>query len=286
MLFSIDCIDFTYTTAVITLVLEKHMSPSLSPFRYPGGKFYARKILLDFIPSHTTYAETFVGGGQVFFTKKKSLRNILNDIDPDLIATYKTIRDNPFNLIRSLANETVNRERHKFYKTMKPEDEFQMAKRWFYLNRTSYSGILSEKGCYLGYKEGISIPPEGWGKLILEASKFLQGVEITCMDFEDAIATYQPGTFAFLDPPYFNAARELYAYEFDLNDHKRLANLLYERRHDFKFLLSYDDAPEIRHLYEWANITEHSWRYSIRYSQEEDRQAEEIFINNFSYVKI
>ena len=30
---------------------------SNSPFRYPGGKFYARKLILACLPSHNTYGD-------------------------------------------------------------------------------------------------------------------------------------------------------------------------------------------------------------------------------------
>ena len=33
-----------------------------SPFRYAGGKFYARKLIIEFIPKHTFYIEPFAGG--------------------------------------------------------------------------------------------------------------------------------------------------------------------------------------------------------------------------------
>ncbi|MCJ8280582.1 MAG: DNA adenine methylase, partial [Rivularia sp. ALOHA_DT_140] len=120
-----------------------------SPFRYPGGKFYARKLIIPLIPKHTTYGECFLGGGQIFFCKSPSPVSFLNDLDPDLIATYRVIKDSPMELIRALQDETVSRERHSFYKQQKPTNELSRAIRWFYLNRTSYSGIMAESSCYL-----------------------------------------------------------------------------------------------------------------------------------------
>ena len=70
-----------------------------SPFRYAGGKFYARKLILECIPKHSVYIEPFVGGGSIFFAKDKVEYNILNDIDPDLINTYLIIKNRPNDLI-------------------------------------------------------------------------------------------------------------------------------------------------------------------------------------------
>ena len=56
-----------------------------SPFRYAGGKFYARKFILNYIPLHSCYIEPFAGGAFIFFAKKKVQENILNDLDEELV---------------------------------------------------------------------------------------------------------------------------------------------------------------------------------------------------------
>ncbi len=66
--------------------------PINSPFRYPGGKFYARHLILNHIPSHSYYVEPFAGGGSIFFVKDKVNINWLNDIDELLINTLLIIR--------------------------------------------------------------------------------------------------------------------------------------------------------------------------------------------------
>jgi len=43
-----------------------------SPFRYAGGKFYARKLILEHIPLHEHYCEPFAGGGSIFLPSPKS----------------------------------------------------------------------------------------------------------------------------------------------------------------------------------------------------------------------
>ena len=43
-----------------------------SPFRYPGGKFYARKLIAEHLINSDVYCEPFAGGGSVFFYKEKS----------------------------------------------------------------------------------------------------------------------------------------------------------------------------------------------------------------------
>ena len=54
------------------------MTAMNSPFRYAGGKFYARKLILEHIVPHVYYAEPFAGGASIFFAKDKAATNVLN----------------------------------------------------------------------------------------------------------------------------------------------------------------------------------------------------------------
>ena len=58
-----------------------------SPFRYAGGKFYARPLIKEHIPEHDVYIEPLCGGASIFFSKKKVKVNIINDKDNELINT-------------------------------------------------------------------------------------------------------------------------------------------------------------------------------------------------------
>lgn len=147
------------------------MSGSInSPFRYAGGKFYARKLILEHITKHQSYIEPFAGGGSIFFAKTKVEYNQLNDIDNELVNVYQTIRDNPEEIIYLLKKRPesesripseftkgvlygdplpASKELHGFFKNIfAPENNIERSQRWFYLNRTSYSGIMSTQNMY------------------------------------------------------------------------------------------------------------------------------------------
>ena len=117
-----------------------------SPFRYCGGKHYALKHLLPFINCvpHDEFREPFVGGGSVFFAKQKAAHNWINDLEPDLIKTYRVIA-NPRQrqkLRKRLASEVATRERHAEIKDMRATRILDIAFKTYYLTRTSYSGII------------------------------------------------------------------------------------------------------------------------------------------------
>lgn len=123
-----------------------------SPFRYAGGKFYARKLILSHIPKHTVYIEPFAGGASIFFAKSRVQNNWINDIDEELINCFIQIRDCPKELIGLLKGEKASKERHHYFKNIfTPKNDLERAMRWFYVNRTSYSGIMKRQNCYWGY---------------------------------------------------------------------------------------------------------------------------------------
>ncbi|NJL90603.1 MAG: DNA adenine methylase [Coleofasciculaceae cyanobacterium SM2_1_6] len=237
-----------------------------SPFRYAGGKFYARKLILEYIPYHVSYVEPFAGGASIFFAKAKSLQNWINDIDKDVVNVYIHIRDYPEQLASALSEEVATKERHEFYKNQFiPQNDLERAIRWYYLNRTSYSGIMNMKNCYWGYGEKYSMRPENWGKNIFRTSDKLQKVKITNLDFEQVIDGAEDGAFLFIDPPYFNADQDkFYSHSFSKEDHFRLQGILLKHRHRVNFLLTYDNCIEIKNMYKWANsINEKEWNYTI-----------------------
>ena len=239
---------------------------SNSPFRYPGGKFYARRLILDEIPVHSVYCEPFAGGASVFFAKEPARVSMLNDRDEDVINTLRQIRDRVEDLIASLAGIPATKAKHTFYKNRyEPTDGLTRAFRWFYLNRTSYSGIMRPENCYWGYGRKYSMCPENWPPHLRTVSDRLQGVELTALDFEDIIDALPTGCFAFVDPPYYNADQQkFYNCTFAENDHDRLAACLKRNSGRIRFLLTYDDNPRVRQKYGWVSeVNSRAWNYTI-----------------------
>lgn len=267
--------------------MDKVIGAINSPFRYAGGKFYARKLILEHIIPHDIYIEPFTGGGSIFFAKDKVKRNIMNDLDSDLINTYIHIRDHSEELINFLDGIPASKELHSFYKNeFSPKNDLERAARWYYLNRTSYSGIMNMKNCYWGYGEKYSMRPENWPRSIRKTSLKLKGVEFTKLDFEDVINSAPDNSFLFVDPPYFNADQDkFYTHSFNLEDHIRLSKVLKINSHRLSFLLTYDNSPEVHELYDWCQTPlEREWNYTI--SRTDDQKKNNNLDENKSAVKI
>lgn len=296
------------------------MSSSInSPFRYAGGKFYARKLILEHVPKHKSYIEPFAGGGSIFFAKNKVEYNQLNDIDSELVNVYQTIRDNSEELIFLLKKRPesesripaeltkgvlygdplpASKELHGFFKNVfKPENNLERAQRWFYLNRTSYSGIMNIQNMYWGYGDKFSMQPKNWAQNIKRTSQKLQGVYISNMDFEDVIDHAPDGALLFIDPPYFNADQDkFYQHYFSREDHYRLAECLQRNNDRLKLFITYDNIPEIRELYNWmTEMHDKEWNYCIQRTDDQKNgtmrkgeryKGKELFILNYNSEQV
>src|SRR4030042_4088519 len=105
------------------------------------------------------------------------------------------------------------------------------------------------------------------------------------------------GFFLFIDPPYFNARQDgFYTASFKKEDHLRLARILKKKINKFKFLLTYDNSPEIRELYAWCSLVlEKEWNYTLFRTDDQKNEkklkdghigkrykGQELFIMNYS----
>jgi DNA adenine methylase len=63
-------------------------------------------------------------------------------------------------------------------------------------------------------------------------------------------------------------------------DHKRFAHNMYKCQH--RWLITYDDSPEIRKLFSFANITQWTLQYGMNnYKQENASLGQELLIKNY-----
>ena len=76
----------------------------------------------------------------------------------------------------------------------------------------------------------------------------------------------------YLDPPYFDKGRLLYMNSFTAEDHERLGKLMQNQK--IRWVMTYDDCPEIRRIYAWANCRE----FRLKYSAYEARSGGEVLI--------
>ena len=250
--------------------------------RYPGGKFYGLKSILPHLKiNHKEYRETMIGGGSVFLAKDHVDCNWINDIDSELINFYKIIQndDTKKELYSLLENQIASKERHKEIKEQNSKNKIEQAFKYFYLNRTSFSGIMVKPRW--GYRIGSSVTPDRWTKIIEPVSQKLKNIKITNMDFKKIIETKtkfsNKDVLLYIDPPYFDASKNIYNNQFTAKDHLELSKIL--KKSKFKFVLSYDNFDEVVKMYDWANIHKTDWTYFM--SENRRQVGRELIISNF-----
>jgi len=262
------------------------MKKRVSILRYPGGKFKAIKYIKPFWEKvkHDEYREPFVGGGSVFIAKSEVKFNWINDINGELISFYKVLTDDVLReeLIKELLDFEVTRENYEKIFHSSPTELVQKAKKFYILNRCSFSGISKWKSFIGDVRYNIKKQQDN---LRLVGEK-LKNFEITNIDFEKVITAPPKSSgkvFLFLDPPYAESRQEAaYEFPFAMKDHVRLAKLL--KKTKYYFLLTYDDCKFIRDLYSWANLYERGWTYSVANVNTHHNPREygrELFISNF-----
>ena len=137
-----------------------------------------------------------------------------------------------------------------------------------------------------GYRPKRSLPPDRWKERIGPCGSLLEDVKLTSVDFAEVINAESRGkrTLMYVDPPYYTPPKNKhYRNGFDKDDHFRLEKTLAKTNN--LFFLTYDDCPEVRELYSWANIYEATFAYRVDNSVVNDGHRSlgfELIITNYS----
>ena len=124
----------------------------MQPFvKWVGGKRKViDKYLHNMIPNdYDNYIEPFVGGGAMFFYLKPK-KAIINDLNSELITSYKEIKNNADELIEKLELLNQKKDKDNFLKIRETieMDSLNIAARFIYLNKTAFNGMyrVNSKG--------------------------------------------------------------------------------------------------------------------------------------------
>jgi DNA adenine methylase len=264
-----------------------------SPLRYPGGKSKAIGQIMPYVPlNFVEFREPFVGGGSVFLAVKQLFNNRIksywiNDLNHDLYCFWQAARDD----IEALVNKVTEIKRKytdgrelfaHFTRADLKLSELDRAVRFFVLNRITFSGTV-DSGGYSQQAFERRFTDSSIARL-RQLSLLLASVQITNQDYAELLFQEGEGVFIFLDPPYFNATKSrLYGVRGGLHtsfDHERFAANMQQCPH--KWLITYDDSPEIRNLFSFANIVEWTLQYGMNnYKQEFAAKGKELMIKNY-----
>lgn len=190
--------------------MKKETIKYKSPITYYGGKQRIAKWVLSHIPEHRIYCEPFFGGGAVFFAKKPSYLECINDINDNLINFYLQIQKNFEKLaigIRStLHSESIYKKAVAIYNGTQSADDIEKAiATWIVFNQSwnasARAGWKFEQG-YGGSHVAITLE-HARRNFCPWIKERLQHVQISSRDALQVIEDRDtPDTFFYLDPPY------------------------------------------------------------------------------------
>ena len=251
-----------------------------------GGKKALRdEILARFPRNYRRYIEVFGGAGWVLFHKPPGNDfEVFNDFNGNLVNLYRCVREQPEALRDELRYMLNSRLDFEYMKGMLHSQavlpDVRRAAYYYALIRYSYAAGTSTFG---------SQPHAMWNNfpLIESAAGRLQKVVIENKDCMKLIRQYdRPEGFFYCDPPYYNADQYYEAVSTNGFDHAGLADALLGIKG--KFLLSYNDCPEIRALYDRPGIVVEgiSRLSNIAQRYENGKQYPELLISNYDTTEL
>jgi DNA adenine methylase len=279
------------TTLVLTPPAPRRLI-HFTPLRYPGGKGKMAAYIKSLIKVNRLldgeYVEPYAGGAaialELLFHEYVS-RVHINDISKPVFAFWKSVLNSTNELckrVRDTALTIESRDRQKII--FANQDEFEdidVGFAAFFLNRVNRSGILN--GGAIGgrdqtgpWKIDARYNREELVFRIESIAKMRDRIRLSQMDalkFLKAMhEEWSAKTLLYLDPPYYQKGRELYYDYYRPADHEKVRDFIAEHLSDRFWLVSYDDAPAIRELYQG-----YRWRaYKIGYSARETREGAEV----------
>lgn len=250
-------------------------------FGWVGGKSKLASDIVKMIPEHTIYIEVFGGALNVLYAKEPSKIEVINDINSDLINLHRVIRNNPETLSLFLNKMLISRELFNDIKKrrIKPRNHIEKAAFYFYLLTQSFGS----KGDNFAMAAKSKRKPKNIYKTFTNLSRRLKLVTIENKSFFELIKLYDnEDAFFYCDPPYIDT--ESYYKNtggFGKNEHELLASILSEIKG--KFLLSYNDCPMVRNLYnDFKIITSKEISYTLGKSASgQNKKVKEVFITNY-----
>lgn len=280
--------------------------------KYRGGKSKEIKHFIQFVPdnnSYERYVEPFVGGAALYFYLEPHSA-IINDINTKLINFYWTIQNDYESLKkelisleatyhsnqveyemqkkRNVTSQYVENKNESLYYLLrdmyngKIEKHYLDATLYFFINKTSYSGMLRFNsngdfnvpfGRYKNFNTQI---------ISNEHFKLLKRTEITNRDYSEIFNKCTTKDFVFLDPPYdciFTDYGNINQEDFSEESHMKLAQDF--RNLSSKALMVLGETTFTEQLYRPYIKAKYSKKYAVNIKNRFKSESTHLIITNF-----
>lgn len=301
-------------------MVNKSLMPAKPFLKWAGGKTQLiseieRGLPIEIKKNNFTYIEPFIGSGALLFWMINNYPNmkkaVINDINVDLINTYKIIVSKPKELIsileqfqceyHELENEPEQLKEYYYNKRFiyneREEEKTGQAALFIFLNRTCFNGLYR-----VNRKNEFNVPMGSYKKPticdfhnIIACSEALKKVEILCGDYENTLNEADINSFFYFDPPYkpLSKTSSFNSYakdEFNDDEQYRLRNFCLKiQALGHKWMLSNSDVNNdltgnhfFDELYTGFNINRVKARRNINANSSKRGELNELIITNYT----
>jgi DNA adenine methylase len=242
-----------------------------TPLRYPGGKSQLAPFVIELLRTNdlfgAVYVEPFAGGAgiawKLLFDGYAS-EIWINDIDPAIHAFWHCVLNRTDELCAKIEGTSVTIEewhRQRDVQASARAQSLSLGFSTFFLNRTNRSGILKagvigglaqagdwKLDCRFNKAELI----EKIRRIALYKDQIVLTREDASSYLSSTVKALPKRSLINIDPPYYRQGPELYCSFYNHEDHRHLAQTIRKLRRPW--MLTYDNAPEIRALYDGLPI--------------------------------
>ena len=274
---------------------------TLSPLRYPGGKASLADYLRQLIELNVvdcTYFELYAGGAGAaldLLLNGPVRRIVLNDADIHIYSFWDSILHNTDAFVQKIEEVSVNMDSWQLHRsiyndTPNKHSALDLGFATFFLNRCNRSGIIKKAGPIGGMEQnGNYLIGCRFNKkdLIHRIRRIAQEADRIDIYHDDTVKFIDNNlnrlsdrhSFMYLDPPYYQKGQALYLNSYQHDDHLALRNLLAQHR-DLRWIVSYDNVPQITELYDGFHTDHHQLSYSLQAK----RKTQEFFVFSDSLI--
>lgn len=246
-----------------------------------GGKRILARTISEKIEQshHSRYVEPFIGMGGVFFRRSARPKlEVINDISRDVATLFRILQRHYQQFLDTLKWQLASRA--EFQRLLKSDPDtltdLERSARFLYLQRLGFGGMGRTFG--IDFNGGARFNLTKLVPMLEDVHERLSGVIIECKPFQDIITYYdsRPGTLFYCDPPYWGNENDYGKGLFSTADFTLLRDLL--KGIQGHFILSINDVPQIRELFQGFVIKEVMLNYQV---SGKATPARELIISNY-----
>jgi DNA adenine methylase len=233
---------------------------------YIGGKRNLAKRLVERIAAtpHHTYAEVFVGMGGIFLRRQRQpAAEVINDYSRDVSTFFRVLQRHYQAFLDMIRWQLTTRADFERLLATDPDTltDLERSARFLYLQRAAFGGKVAGRTFGVAPGAGGRFDITKLVPMLEDVHSRLAGVVIEALPWQAFLERYdRPSTLFYLDPPYYGSEGD-YGPLFDRSQFEQLAESL--RRREGRFILSINDHPEVRRIFDGFTMEAVQTTYSV-----------------------